>query len=300
MYSTIKGITIPPIELHAPFNPYARYYNFNNNNYYYLHLMPNYGDASYWEDRYKSCEDPTFDWLEDYSSLKTIISDLNINKETGTVLNLGCGNSEMSEEMYDDGYHNIVNIDISHNVIKYMKERNKQRPKMTFCQMDVRDIKLESNSVDLAIDKSTIDALLCGEDSFTNVAKMIKEVQRVLKVGGYYMIISYGNPESRVFHLKRKFLNFEITIFTIKKDYENDDGLGEKNNYVYLCKKLKGANEASEKYYQEVLSLMEKEEEEFEQKIIDEEMADKREDIINVDSKENNCTDCKEQNESKK
>ena len=300
MYSTIKGITIPPIELHAPFNPYARYYNFNNNNYYYIHLMPNYGDASYWEDRYKSCEDPTFDWLEDYSSLKTIISDLNINKETGTVLNLGCGNSEMSEEMYDDGYHNIVNIDISHNVIKYMKERNKQRPKMTFCQMDVRDIKLESNSVDLAIDKSTIDALLCGEDSFTNVAKMIKEVQRVLKVGGYYMIISYGNPESRVFHLKRKFLNFEITIFTIKKDYENDDGLGDKNNYVYLCKKLKGANEASEKYYQEVLSLMEKEEEEFEQKIIDEEMADKREDIINVDSKENNCTDCKEQNESKK
>ena len=300
MYSTIKGITIPPIELHTPFNPYARYYNFNNNNYYYIHLMPNYGDASYWEDRYKSCEDPTFDWLEDYSSLKTIISDLNINKETGTVLNLGCGNSEMSEEMYDDGYHNIVNIDISHNVIKYMKERNKQRPKMTFCQMDVRDIKLESNSVDLAIDKSTIDALLCGEDSFTNVAKMIKEVQRVLKVGGYYMIISYGNPESRVFHLKRKFLNFEITIFTIKKDYENDDGLKEKNNYVYLCKKLKGANEASEKYYQEVLSLMEKEEEEFEQKIIDEEMADKREDIINVDSKENNCTDCKEQNESKK
>ena len=300
MYSTIKGITIPPIELHTPFNPYARYYNFNKNNYYYIHLMPNYGDASYWEDRYKSCEDPTFDWLEDYSSLKTIISDLNINKETGTVLNLGCGNSEMSEEMYDDGYHNIVNIDISHNVIKYMKERNKQRPKMTFCQMDVRDIKLESNSVDLAIDKSTIDALLCGEDSFTNVAKMIKEVQRVLKVGGYYMIISYGNPESRVFHLKRKFLNFEITIFTIKKDYENDDGLGEKNNYVYLCKKLKGANEASEKYYQEVLSLMEKEEEEFEQKIIDEEMADKREDIINVDSKENNCTDCKEQNESKK
>ena len=206
MYSTIKGITIPPIELHASFNPYARYYIFNNNNYYYIHLMPNYGDASYWEDRYKSCEDPTFDWLEDYSSLKTIISDLNINKETGTVLNLGCGNSEMSEEMYDDGYHNIVNIDISHNVIKYMKERNKQRPKMTFCQMDVRDIKLESNSVDLAIDKSTIDALLCGEDSFTNVAKMIKEVQRVLKIGGYYMIISYGNPESRVFHLKRKFL----------------------------------------------------------------------------------------------
>ena len=26
---------------------------------------------------------------------------------------LGCGNSKLSEEMYDDGYHNIVNVDVS-------------------------------------------------------------------------------------------------------------------------------------------------------------------------------------------
>ena len=26
---------------------------------------------------------------------------------------LGCGNSKLSEEMYDDGYRNIVNIDVS-------------------------------------------------------------------------------------------------------------------------------------------------------------------------------------------
>ena len=86
--------------------------------------------------------------------------------------------------MYDDGYHHIKNIDISQNVINLMNSRVKDRKEMTYEVMDVRDIKYEDNFFDLAIDKSTMDALLCGDNSFVNVAKMIKEIQRVLKVGG--------------------------------------------------------------------------------------------------------------------
>jgi ubiquinone/menaquinone biosynthesis C-methylase UbiE len=67
--------------------------------------------------------------------------------------------------------------------------------------MDVRDLQYEDNYFDLIIDKSTMDALLCGDQSFLNVAIMLKEVQRVLKVGGTYMIISYGQPENRITHL---------------------------------------------------------------------------------------------------
>ena len=54
----------------------------------------------------------------------------------------------------------------------------------------------------------TIDAILCGNESFLNTAKMLKEVQRVLKTGGIYIIVSYGSPENRVFHLVKKPLNF--------------------------------------------------------------------------------------------
>jgi ubiquinone/menaquinone biosynthesis C-methylase UbiE len=93
-----------------------------------------------------------------------------------------------------------------------MKERNLERKEMT-CKnslnlvekMDIRDIKYEDNTFDLAIDKSTIDALLCGDSSFLNVAIMTKEVQRILKTNGIYMIISYGQPENRVFHLVSHF-----------------------------------------------------------------------------------------------
>ena len=237
--------------------------------------MPNYGDIKYWEDRYKSSEDTTFDWLENYSALKDIISSLNISKETGQILNLGCGNSEFSEHMYADGYRNIKNIDISHNVIKIMAERNKDKEGMTYEVMDVRDLKYEDNSFDLAVDKSTIDALLCGEDAFINVAKMIKEVQRVLKVGGYYMIVSYGTPEYRMLHLNRKFEKFKIQILKIEKDFVEEDGY-DKHHYIYLCQKLEGADEISQKYFDKTIKELIKQQEIDEEEEIQEE-TDKEE-----------------------
>ena len=245
--------------------------------------MPNYGDKSYWEERYKSPEYATFDWLENYSTLKDIIANLNINKESGRILNLGCGNSEFSENMYDDGYHNIKNIDISTNVINLMSERCKDRKEMTYEVMDVRDIKYESNTFDLAIDKSTIDALLCGEDAFINVAKMIKEVQRVLKVGGYYMIISYGAPNYRVCHLKRKFEKFKIEILKIEKDFVEDEGY-DKHHYIYLCQKLEGADEVSKQFFDETIQeLVEQQKMEEEEEEEPDENGNK--DQINMDNK---------------
>ena len=240
--------------------------------------MPNYGDPKYWENRYKNSKS-TFDWLEDYNSLKSIISDLipEENKKFSTILNLGCGNSLLCEEMYDDGYKNIINIDLSETVIKYMEKRNKEiRKKLKFFVMDCRELNINNNSIDLAIDKSTIDALLCGENSFINVAKMLKEVQRVLKIGGYYLMISYGCPENRLIHIERKFLGFDIKIFKIAKNEKveilnennNKDNNNNKNNiddnnnfesshYVYICKKKTNADYLSNKYYKTILNDLE-------------------------------------------
>lgn len=92
--------------------------------------MPNYGDPQYWEERYKTQPNTTFDWLEDYDTLKPIIDEFKLDKEKAKVLVLGCGNAEYSEHMYDDGYNNIYNIDISEVVIENMKARNKTREYM--------------------------------------------------------------------------------------------------------------------------------------------------------------------------
>ena len=36
------------------------------------------------------------------------------------ILNLGCGNSIICEEMYDEGYHSITSNDYSESCINYM------------------------------------------------------------------------------------------------------------------------------------------------------------------------------------
>ena len=57
-----------------------------------------------------------------------------------------------------------------------MTERNKKnRPLMKFEVMDVRDLTYKTGQFDLIIDKSTIDAILCGNAAFYNVALMLKE-----------------------------------------------------------------------------------------------------------------------------
>ena len=178
--------------------------------------MPNYGDPNYWINRYEEQKGTTFDWLEDYDTIKPIIQELGIKKD-GKVLNIGCGNSEFSEKMWEEGYINNYNIDICQNVIDFMKERNKNKKGLIFEVMDVKEMKYEDETFDLIIDKSTIDALLCGDHSFMNVATMTKEVSRVLKTGGIYFVISYGQPENRMIHLERDHLAFDIQIYTIKK-----------------------------------------------------------------------------------
>ena len=67
-----------------------------------------------------------------------------------------------------------------------------------------------------------MDALLCGDDSYLNVAKMMKEVQRVLKIGGVYMMITYGSPEDRINHLYREHLSFELLTSYIIEEVKAD------------------------------------------------------------------------------
>ena len=123
----------------------------------------------------------------------------------------GCGNAEFSEDLYDAGYENQVNTDISAVVIEQMAERNKEtRPNIEWLVMDITDMsEFESNRFDIIIDKGTMDALLCGNDAYLKVAMMLKESQRILKPGGHFFFISYGTPEAREYHFETPFLSFE-------------------------------------------------------------------------------------------
>ena len=167
--------------------------------------MPNYGDPKYWDKRYKKQMDSYFDWLENYESLRPLMD--NIFDRHDSILNVGCGNAQITEDMYDDGYTSIVNTDISTVVIDQMSQKNEHRVGMKWEVDDALDMKYGDETFDAVLDKSrpvlpgTLDAILCGKKAFLNAATMLKEVQRVLKPGGLYLAISYGAPSTRMLHL---------------------------------------------------------------------------------------------------
>uniref|UniRef100_A0A5B7BKG8 Methyltransferase type 11 domain-containing protein n=1 Tax=Davidia involucrata TaxID=16924 RepID=A0A5B7BKG8_DAVIN len=155
-----------------------------------------YGEPSYWDNRYANEAGP-FDWYQKYPSLAPLLH-LYITPHH-RVLVVGCGNSAFSEDMVDDGYGDVVNIDISSVVIEAMRKKYSNRPQLKYIKMDVRDMSaFQTGSFDGIVDKGTLDSLLCGHDSHQNAAKMLEEVGRVLKDKGVYILITYGAPIYRL------------------------------------------------------------------------------------------------------
>lgn len=160
-----------------------------------MNLLPKsskeFGSADYWEKFFQQRGKTAFEWYGTYLELCEVLHKYIKPKEK--VLVIGCGNSELSEQLYDVGYQDIVNIDISEVVIKQMKERNgSRRPHMSFLKMDMTQLEFPDATFQVVLDKGTLDAVLTDEEEVTlrQVDRMLAEVGRVLQVGGRYLCIS--------------------------------------------------------------------------------------------------------------
>lgn len=70
---------------------------------------------------------------------------------------LGCGNSQLSEAMYDAGWRNIVNVDYSTACIEQMIQRHGEaRPEMEWLEMDVMDLTFGDGEFDIVVDKGEL------------------------------------------------------------------------------------------------------------------------------------------------
>lgn len=119
---------------------------------------------------------------------------------------VGCGNSSLSSDMYDVGYKQITNIDISQVAIKQMQSSNKERrPDMKFIHMDALNMIFGEGQFSVVIDKGTLDALMPddSEEVSERIDKFFGEVGRVLRLGGRYICISLLQD-----HILRKMLAY--------------------------------------------------------------------------------------------
>ncbi|KAJ0255604.1 S-adenosyl-L-methionine-dependent methyltransferases superfamily protein [Hirschfeldia incana] len=175
----------------------------------------NYGDAHYWDARYVQ-DALSFDWYQRYSSLRPFVR--SFVPTSSRVLMVGCGNSLMSEDMVKDGYEDIMNVDISSVAIEMMQTKYASVPQLKFMQMDVRDMSyFEDDSFDTVIDKGTLDSLMCGNDASLSASRMLGEVSRLIKPGGTYFLITYGDPKVRMPHLNPSAYNWKISLYIIPR-----------------------------------------------------------------------------------
>ncbi|XP_024379686.1 uncharacterized protein [Physcomitrium patens] len=121
-----------------------------------------YHDEEYWNSRYANQPEP-FDWYQSYKELKGLF-EMYLPKDN-KILNAGCGNGRFRQDMKD---------------LKMFKDF----------------------SMDHVIDKGFLDSILCAADALNQVALVFGEIRRVLKVGGLYILITYGDPRTRMPWLK--------------------------------------------------------------------------------------------------
>ncbi|KAI0218062.1 eEF1A lysine and N-terminal methyltransferase [Lamellibrachia satsuma] len=161
-----------------------------------MNLLPKshkeFSSAEYWEKFFKKRGNKSFEWYGEYPQLCSLLH--KYIKCSEKILVIGCGNSSLSADMYDVGYHNIVNVDISDVVIRQMTEKHaKDRPKMTFAKMDILKMsEFADGEFSVILDKGTLDAMATdeSEDTQAKVSQMFSEIVRVLRVGGRYVCVS--------------------------------------------------------------------------------------------------------------
>ena len=201
--------------------------------------MTDYGNPSYWDERYAANPNAQFDWYQPYVTLKEYLIPLLSVHPDFEILVAGCGNSGISKSLYDDGYKNITGVDLSTVVIKQMVARYATSPQLEFLPADMTNLDgVPDKAFDLILDKALLDSMLCGDESFEQALLMLAESYRVLKSGGMYVAISYGIPSSRVALLEEG-LSWKVEVIKIPKPAV-EEFIGVETDichYMYICRK---------------------------------------------------------------
>ena len=174
---------------------------------YYLHIFfkkksHEYSSRRYWEGRYGWFTE-RMDW---YTNFQQINKDFEINQiiqkkyhknaYKKKILEMGCGNSTLSFDLYNIGYKNITAIDFSTIVIKNMANIYKNTSiSFEICDFNSMEIYFGRNVFDIIIEKAGLDSIATKgtEDVPDLLYKVFKNIYFVLCDGGIFLSFSSKN-----------------------------------------------------------------------------------------------------------
>uniref|UniRef100_H2YI45 eEF1A lysine and N-terminal methyltransferase n=1 Tax=Ciona savignyi TaxID=51511 RepID=H2YI45_CIOSA len=169
-----------------------------------MNLLPKvsseFSSSKYWEDFFKK-RTRSFEWYGNYLELCGILH--RYMKEKDDILVIGCGNSDLSSQIYSAGFKKLTNIDISKTVIKQMTNRHADKQEMKWMEMDVTKMGFDDGHYSVVLDKGTLDAMMSDDSCDVTIDSMFAEIDRVLRTGGRYICITLAQD-----HVIRKILEY--------------------------------------------------------------------------------------------
>ncbi|UYV66174.1 METTL13 [Cordylochernes scorpioides] len=160
-----------------------------------MSLLPkvsaDFSQCSYW-DSFFTNRKREFEWYGDFATLRPWIT--SYMRPSSSVLVVGAGNSNLSNDLYNLGYQNLLNVDISEVVVRQMSKKFQH---LKYVQMDILQPhpELKSN-FDVVLDKGTLDALVSddSQESRERGKQYFTQVDNVLKPLGRYVLVSLLEP----------------------------------------------------------------------------------------------------------
>ena len=197
------------------------------------HNNTTYSQHAYWEERFE--HESEYEWLVGFDDIRSTL--LPLLRPTDRILVVGCGNSNLSAQLYSAGYPHITNIDYSSTVIRKQAAKHSDKPGMQWLTMDMLHMTLPPASFTVVLDKCTMDALTTTEGSpwqpnsetRTAVHTLLSSVSKVLTADGRYIQISFTQPHFRHKYLKRRAYGWAVRTMRL------GDGLAAV--FVYECDK---------------------------------------------------------------
>ena len=193
-----------------------------------------YGTQVYWNTRYTASQEP-HDWFATFADIaRFLIPHLT---SSSRILHLGCGTSKLSQDLYDAGYKHICNVDYSDAVITAMRDKYQHQEEVTWHCADITQLPFHDACFDVALDKGTLDALLCEPNAdpwspspaiLERVNAELDQVVRVLKPRGVFVYVTFGQAHFRKPLLERPGV-WDVSVSTIGDTF---------HYFVYICKKI--------------------------------------------------------------
>lgn len=192
-----------------------------------------------------SAKEGSFDWIVDTDKILSFLSfeftGISVeNKCNSTVLIVGCGTSILSEEVYKQGFGQVISIDNDKECIEYMKQKyisNSQLKWFTYDlitgENDCPEEYINQGFYDLIIDKGTLDACLVEGSVYTMLACIYRFLNNTT---GRYIVCSLYSQSMMLALLGTLSLGYLVNVYQTAASI-NEVGFACMQGNIFICKK---------------------------------------------------------------